>query len=116
MYAYVHVYLLHIERPSADVADPNPEPPNRLQVMGFPGHQPRDQSIVQAHSVQTVGVVGHVPEGSLGFSRCPLWGSSCPGHPWGLPGASLVDPKGVPERSLAGPGASRGPEGVPRRS
>ena len=68
-YVLCLVYILYIERPSADAPDPNPEHvhPDRLQVTsGGPRNQPRNDSIVQAHPVQTLEVLGEVLEGSLG--------------------------------------------------
>ena len=73
----VDMYICtYIERPSTDAADPNPghvTAPERLQV---PSCGPRrDQSIVQAHSVQTSVVLGEVAEGSWG-ELCPLKGGT----------------------------------------
>ena len=79
-------------------------PPDRLQVMsGGPRNQPRNHSIVQAHPVRTIGVLGEVLEGSLGVPwRSPgalgilggvAWGSwGSLGGPWELPGGSPEGP------------------------
>ena len=59
-------------------------PPDRLQVTsGGPRNQRRDQSIVQAHSVWTNGVLGHAPRTSWGSGRDL-------GEVWGISGAPRV--------------------------
>ena len=56
---YIHAY---IERPSADAADPEHVTPPRPTPgdVGWARNQPRNHSIVQAHSVRTIGVLGQV--------------------------------------------------------
>ena len=87
-------------------------PPDRLQVTsGGPRNQPRNHSIVQAHPVRTIGVLGEVLEGSLGVPwRSPGALGIIPGGawgPWGIPGSSL----GVPRGSLADPWGALGVPG-----
>ena len=68
IYLYIHTYMyiyIHIERPSVDAADPNPEhvtPPRPTSGdVGGPRNQSRDQSMIQAHVVRSIGVFGEVP-------------------------------------------------------
>ena len=72
-------------------------PPDRLQVTsGSPRDQPRNQSIVQSHSVRTIGMLGEVLEGSRGVS----WGY--PRGPWD-PQVGFMGSRGVSGRSLVHP-------------
>ena len=79
---------------------------DRLQVTsGGPRNQPRNQAIVQAHSVWTIGVLGDVLEGSWGIpwgcpfvlgilGGFPLVPEGCLGGPWWVPGKPLGEVHG----------------------
>ena len=89
---HTHICILKGLRPMPPTRTLNTSrPPVRLQVTsGGPRNQPRNHSIVQAHPVRTIGVLGEVLEGSLGVPwRSPgasgiLWGVAR--GPWGVPG------------------------------
>ena len=85
IYMYIQIHILKDLRPMPPTRIPNTSrSADRLQVTsGGPRNQRRDQSIVQAHSVWTNGVLGHAPRTSWGSWRDL-------GEVWGISGAPRV--------------------------
>ena len=114
MYSSLCAYILKGLRPMPPTRTLNASrPPDRLQVTsGGPRDQQRDESIVSAHSVRTIGVLGEVLEGSQGVpwgsagALWILWGVGSLACPWRVHGTSLEGPRGCPWESLGGPGGS----------
>ena len=108
---YTYMYILKGLRPMSPTRTLKASrPTDRLQVTSEgPQNQQRDQSIVRAHSVQTIGVLGEVLEGSQGVP----WGLQ---ELWGFSGVCLGSlgsqcPRGVLGKSSRGPGGSLGVPG-----